>query len=513
MIAPNIVSLLLGFAANGILILNFTGKVTYVHAQILCIVFWLIASTILMALVIITAIEFPQSDALIYSQGYWMAVMTAILYFLNALFTSMNFFGYLQGLYGPTFKLNVEQRSVVLQNLALVVWIAAGAGVVSKTCSFTYADSLYFCIVTVLLIGLGDFVPTNNLSRALVMPYAMIGLLFVGLVISSLRLLVIGSAQRLALMRQMEERRQKISGHPESEEAFKMMRKIQRAAMNRIRWHNLLMSSTMFAILWLFLGAFVFWENERAIQGWTYFDSVYFCFVCLLTIGYGDFTPVSNASKAFFVVWSLLAVPLMTIFISNLGDTLINSWTQISGKVGDLFLSPSAREGALDKRYRDAAPEDAKGEKDKRSTDERLRNLFQIMRTLILHISDQSPKNYAWEDWQVLSRVSGQRFDWLGSETPMMLLSDESHFFLLQYSEALEKFIASIFDAMKKRNEGEEGPSNNEVIEELAKNLEAINRTEEKAEKARDEEEGVGHGVTTGVPKHKPWKIFEKLGT
>lgn len=63
---------------------------------------------------------------------------------------------------------------------------------------------------------------------------------------------------------------------------------------------------------------------DQAPQNWTYFETLYFSYTTLLTIGYGDFYPQSNAGKPFFVVWSLMAVPTVTILISNVGDILVD---------------------------------------------------------------------------------------------------------------------------------------------------------------------------------------------
>jgi potassium channel subfamily K len=106
---------------------------------------------------------------------------------------------------------------------------------------------------------------------------------------------------------------------------FNEMRRIQMSTLAFKRWWALTVSVAAFAILWL-VGAVIFWQTERPGQGWTYFDGLYFCYISLLTIGYGDFTPTSNAGRSFFVVWSLIAVPTMTLLISDMGSTVIESF-------------------------------------------------------------------------------------------------------------------------------------------------------------------------------------------
>jgi potassium channel subfamily K, other eukaryote len=88
------------------------------------------------------------------------------------------------------------------------------------------------------------------------------------------------------------------------------------------------------------IGAVVFWEAEKN-QKWTYFESVYFSYTSLLTIGYGDFQPVSNSGKPFFVFWSLLAIPTLTILISNMGDTIIRLIKDATIWLGEITVLPS----------------------------------------------------------------------------------------------------------------------------------------------------------------------------
>src|SRR5436853_4925289 len=88
------------------------------------------------------------------------------------------------------------------------------------------------------------------------------------------------------------------------------------------------------------IGAIVFWKTEKA-QSWTYFESVYFSYTTLLTIGYGDFQPISNSGKPFFVFWSLLAVPTLTILISHMGNTVIQLIKDVTIWLGEVTVLPS----------------------------------------------------------------------------------------------------------------------------------------------------------------------------
>jgi potassium channel subfamily K len=121
------------------------------------------------------------------------------------------------------------------------------------------------------------------------------------------------------------------------------MRKVQQAAERERRWFALAMSSSFALILWL-VGAVVFKECEYR-NHWTYLESLYFAYTSLLTIGYGDFSPESNSGKAFFVFWSLLAVPSLTILISNMGDTIIKAFSDITIWIGSVTVLPD--EGGL----------------------------------------------------------------------------------------------------------------------------------------------------------------------
>jgi potassium channel subfamily K len=119
---------------------------------------------------------------------------------------------------------------------------------------------------------------------------------------------------------------------------FELMRKIQEEAATKRRWTSLIISGSTWFVLW-FAGAAIFQAAEYG-QQWTYFGSLYFAYTSLLTIGYGDFYPQSNSGKPFFVFWSLLAIPSLTILISNMGDTIVKGIRDLTLWVGNFTVLP-----------------------------------------------------------------------------------------------------------------------------------------------------------------------------
>jgi potassium channel subfamily K, other eukaryote len=62
--------------------------------------------------------------------------------------------------------------------------------------------------------------------------------------------------------------------------------------------------------------------------------------VSLLTIGYGDFAPKTGAGRTFFVLWSFIAVPTITILASHLTSTVVSAFNAWSHTVADHTILP-----------------------------------------------------------------------------------------------------------------------------------------------------------------------------
>jgi potassium channel subfamily K, other eukaryote len=108
----------------------------------------------------------------------------------------------------------------------------------------------------------------------------------------------------------------------EEKDRFNEMRNVQKKSEVWKRWVRLSISISVFGIFWC-VGAVVFWQLEKDTLDMTYWESVYYCWVTLITIGYGDFSPHSVAGRSFFVVWVQFAVPALTVLAENLSLTVV----------------------------------------------------------------------------------------------------------------------------------------------------------------------------------------------
>ena len=267
--------------------------------------------------------------------------------------------------YSKEFKLNTSQRTLMLQTISFMIYSIGGAAVYAKIEGWHFLDAVYFVNFTLLTVGIGDYAPMTHLGRGLLFPFAFGGIVVLGLVIGSIRSLVLERGKDKLGSRMTEKKREAVlrdllkKGHAQKitpiesaaqakaaemserqrrEEEFNLMRKVQEATATRQKWISLSLSGGAWLLLWL-IGALVFYYAEHE-QGWTYFQSLYFAYTTLLTIGYGDFKPFSNSGKAFFVLWSLLAVPTLTIVISNLGDTVVKAIRDITLYLGEFTVLP-----------------------------------------------------------------------------------------------------------------------------------------------------------------------------
>ncbi|KAL8779669.1 MAG: hypothetical protein Q9194_001323 [Teloschistes cf. exilis] len=412
--------------------------------------------------------------------------------------------------------------------------------------------------VTILTVGFGDFHPLNDTSRGLIFPYSVGGIIILGLMVSSIRKFAQEISHDNIVKRHVEKRRartidrsvsnaieleerqgagkikerhrqlesnkhlrtgmkqlrrialqkQKLILLQEEKDRFDAMRKIQQSTSKFKKYSALAMSVIAFGLLWC-VGAVGFWQAEQKSQGLSYFQALYFCYVSLLTIGYGDLSPSSNAGKPFFIVWSLIAVPTMTILISDMGDTVIASFKRGTFTLADWTVLPKAgvwrallerhpriwdwlqrkvAEAEEEKRVsqgfptgpvdedRDAPPPTLKDIAGLDRLDEQVlaRKLGLAIRKIANDLSADPPRMYTYEEWAEytrlirFSRMSPAElddeeeeqglieWDWIGEDSPMMAEKCESEWLLDRLCESLDRYMRI---HTQHRNKGSTGRS------------------------------------------------------
>lgn len=361
LVAVNAVSLAIAIISNLSLLMHMSGRIRFTISAPITIIGWYISGFIDIALVIAAKshLPLPAGSVATYSQAYYYACFAGAIYVAMSILLSFTAYGVLIGHFSDEFKLTISQRSLMLQTILYLGYLLAAGAVYSKIEGWDFLDSVYYINVTLFTIGFGEFTPETHLGRSLYFPMSIGGILFVGLIIANIRTLVLESAARKISTRMLEKARYKAlqAGDPSNgvlklrgldkrqidaetelerrEQEFQIMRDVQAQAAHDNRLISLAISSSCFFLLWL-VGAVVFWQTEKGLGGenWTYFESLYFTWTSLLTIGYGDFYPQTNSAKPAFVFWSLLALPALTVLIGSVGDALSDFLASTSDWIG-----------------------------------------------------------------------------------------------------------------------------------------------------------------------------------
>lgn len=321
----NILSLAIGFASNCVLVLHFFNQLGYKKSQIINIIGWTVAATMLTVDVCVFAAR-DTGNGRHKTIGFWYAVLAGVLYYGCTFNLLVHFIGFYLGKYPPKFNLMKNERTLMVFTLFLSVLLIWGGGMFSRILQVTFGAALYFSTVSILTVGLGDITPNDVATKILIMVFSILGVITLGLILAMTRSIIQESAgstffvhwvevSRLAVLDKTKKRSTKLTRR----QAYDVMMDIRHRAKRRQIFLSISVTLLIYVMFWN-LGALVF----KFAENWSYFNAMYFCFLCLITIGYGDFAPKTGAGRAFFVCWSLAAVPLMSAILSTVGDSLFD---------------------------------------------------------------------------------------------------------------------------------------------------------------------------------------------
>lgn len=160
-------------------------------------------------------------------------------------------------------KYNISEEDYRMMELVIIEYKPHKAGPQWK-----FAGAFYFATVVLAMIGYGHSTPVTAGGKAFCIGYAVIGIPL-GLVMFQ------SIGERLNKFASIVIKHIKKYLHYQRVEATEM---------------NLMFATGMLSSIIITTGAAVFSRYE----GWTYFDSFYYCFVTLTTIGFGDYVALQN---------------------------------------------------------------------------------------------------------------------------------------------------------------------------------------------------------------------------
>ena len=68
------------------------------------------------------------------------------------------------------------------------------------------------------------------------------------------------------------------------------------------------------------------------LEGWSWIDCIYFSVITLSTIGYGDFSPTTDAGKLFTIFYIIIGIGIILSFINTIYHHYSSSVKQRNGK-------------------------------------------------------------------------------------------------------------------------------------------------------------------------------------
>ncbi|TGZ54335.1 uncharacterized protein Ork1 [Temnothorax longispinosus] len=164
-----------------------------------------------------------------------------------------------------------------------------------------YYNSFYFAYTVVSTIGYGNLAPTNTLSRILMIFYGLIGIPMNGILLTQLgeffSQVFIKAYQKYKSYKQ----RQSFTDYSSNKSIPPKTRKTMRLAA------QIFLYLTPGFIVFIFFPAILFSYFEK----WSYDESVYYAFVTLTTIGFGDFVAGQDNTKGsgpFFIMYKIFLI-------------------------------------------------------------------------------------------------------------------------------------------------------------------------------------------------------------
>jgi len=262
--------------------------------------------------------------------------------------------------------LNNNRHVVVVCLVSLLVYFALGAAFYMPACQFSFTQYMFFSAQTITTNGIGDAIPAEKWPRLVTCLFMLSGVVLISTIFSELTFILLLShrdeAVRTTAKELKLEERPLLSrlgrfslGPPIERDSASSTNPVAKE-MNREIELNLWSCFYLVVEFIVLTGVAVF--LFVLIEGWSWFDALFFAIPVLLTTGYGKPIPTTVIGKWAVTVFMLVGCSIMANIVANLVSLpgLYHRWT--SDKLVLSQFDPTMDPQALDGRE-DAEPMDA----------------------------------------------------------------------------------------------------------------------------------------------------------
>ncbi|XP_043194995.1 TWiK family of potassium channels protein 7-like [Amphibalanus amphitrite] len=184
---------------------------------------------------------------------------------------------------------------------------------------WTYIHSVFFSSTVLTTIGYGNMAPRTTPGRLFCMLFALIGIPLTLSVIADLGALFATSVSTLyaRLAKRAQATATATATGGDSRSVAQLTERQERALTLLVALGSL--------VLYIAVGGGLF----LLLEDWPFFESFYFCFVTMTTIGFGDFVPENSEYMLVCTLYILVGLALTTTIIEIVRRQYAQSWRQM----------------------------------------------------------------------------------------------------------------------------------------------------------------------------------------